>query len=62
MEIIFLLLSISIVLALFFLFSFFWANKNGQFEDIEGPAMRILFDEEVKKVHHKAEKNANRKI
>lgn len=45
MEIIFLLLAISICLALFFLISFLWASKNGQFDDTYGPAQRILFDD-----------------
>lgn len=46
MEIIFVLLAISICLALFFLISFIWAAKSGQFDDTYGPAYRILFDEE----------------
>ncbi|MBI3135714.1 MAG: cbb3-type cytochrome oxidase assembly protein CcoS [Bacteroidetes bacterium] len=46
MEIIFLLIAISIGLALFFLFSFLWATKTGQFEDTYGPSVRILFDDE----------------
>lgn len=65
MEIIFLLLTISILLAIFFLLSFLWANKSGQYEDIEGPAMRILFENEViqnKKSTSKTKNNASRKI
>ncbi|MBK6527792.1 MAG: cbb3-type cytochrome oxidase assembly protein CcoS [Crocinitomicaceae bacterium] len=46
MEIIFLLIALSIGLALFFLFSFLWATKTGQFEDTYGPSVRILFDDE----------------
>jgi cbb3-type cytochrome oxidase maturation protein len=46
MEIIFLLIALSIGLALFFLLSFLWATKSGQFEDTYGPAVRILFDDE----------------
>ncbi|MEX1001602.1 MAG: cbb3-type cytochrome oxidase assembly protein CcoS [Crocinitomicaceae bacterium] len=44
MEIIFVLLAISICIALFFLISFIWASKNGQFDDTTGPAMRVLFE------------------
>ena len=47
MQIIFILIAISISLALFFLFSFLWATRSGQFEDTYGPAVRILFDDEV---------------
>ncbi|MEZ4922984.1 MAG: cbb3-type cytochrome oxidase assembly protein CcoS [Crocinitomicaceae bacterium] len=46
MGIIFLLLTISICLALFFLVSFIWASRNGQFDDTYGPAVRMLFDNE----------------
>ena len=49
MEIIFVLLAISICLAIFFLISFLWATKTGQFDDTEGPAMRMLFESEVEK-------------
>lgn len=49
MEIIFVLLAISICLAIFFLISFLWATKTGQFDDTEGPAMRMLFDSEIEK-------------
>ncbi|MBL7899494.1 MAG: cbb3-type cytochrome oxidase assembly protein CcoS [Crocinitomicaceae bacterium] len=48
MEIIFVLIAISICLAAFFLFSFIWATKNGQFEDTYGPSVRMLFDDETK--------------
>ena len=47
MEIIFLLLTISICLALVFLISFIWASRSGQFDDTHGPAMRMLFDNEL---------------
>jgi len=46
MQIIFILMIVSIGLALFFLYSFLWANKNGQFEDTYGPAYRMIFDED----------------
>lgn len=46
MQIIVILIAISISLALFFLISFLWATKSGQFEDTYGPAYRILFDDE----------------
>jgi len=46
MQIVFALIFISVGLALFFLFSFLWANKKGQFEDTYGPAHRMLFDDD----------------
>lgn len=45
MNIIFLLISISIVLAVGFLFAFFWSVKSGQHDDLETPSRRILFDD-----------------
>ncbi|MFK8045976.1 MAG: cbb3-type cytochrome oxidase assembly protein CcoS [Crocinitomicaceae bacterium] len=47
MQIIFVLIAVSISLALFFLISFILANKGGQFEDTYGPAYRMLFDDEI---------------
>jgi cbb3-type cytochrome oxidase maturation protein len=61
MQIVFILIFVSVGLALVFLFSFLWANKDGQFEDTYGPAHRILFDdEELNK--QKTEKNGSRKV
>lgn len=49
MEILFILIVISLVVTSGFLISFLWAVKKGQYEDSYGPAVRILFDDEVKK-------------
>ncbi len=40
------LLPIALGLGLLGLASFFWAMRNGQFEDPDGAASRILIDEE----------------
>ncbi|MFD2202577.1 cbb3-type cytochrome oxidase assembly protein CcoS [Shivajiella indica] len=48
MEVIFILIAISLILAGSFLFLFFRAMKSGQFEDNHTPAIRILFDNETK--------------
>ncbi len=45
MNIIFLLLSISIVIALLFLIGFIWSVRSGQYDDSYTPAVRILFDD-----------------
>ncbi len=42
MKIIALLISLSLILALGFLYAFFKATKSGQFDDLESPAMRML--------------------
>lgn len=49
MEVIFLLIAISLVLAGTFLFLFFKAMKDGQFDDNYTPSIRILFDNKSKK-------------
>lgn len=46
MTIIYLLIPLSLILLGFAVWAFFWAVKNDQFDDLEGPAHRILFDED----------------
>ncbi|GAB3221712.1 cbb3-type cytochrome oxidase assembly protein CcoS [Algoriphagus aestuariicola] len=49
MEVIFLLIGISLVLAVTFLVLFFRAMKGGQFDDDYTPSVRILFENQPKK-------------
>ena len=42
------MLIVSLIVALFFLASFFWATKTGQFDDDYTPSVRILFDDEIR--------------
>ncbi|KGE87342.1 MAG: cbb3-type cytochrome oxidase assembly protein CcoS [Phaeodactylibacter xiamenensis] len=46
MKIIILLIILSLIVALGFLSAFFWAVRDGQFDDDVSPAMRILFDDD----------------
>jgi cbb3-type cytochrome oxidase maturation protein len=46
MSILFLLIGCSILIALVFLLAFFWAMRTGQNDDMQTPAMRILFDDD----------------
>lgn len=48
MEIIFLLIGISLILAVGFLFLFFRAMKSGQYDDNYTPSVRMLFDQKTK--------------
>lgn len=48
MGIIFALLPLSILFAIGALVAYFWGVRSGQFDDLETPAMRILFDDEEK--------------
>lgn len=44
---IYMLIGISILLALIFLFAFFWASRTGQNDDTYTPSVRILFDDDL---------------
>ncbi len=46
MDVIFYLLPLAILLAIFFLASFIFAVRDGQFDDLDTPAYRILLDEQ----------------
>lgn len=46
MIILYLLIPISLLFLSIAVWAFFWAVKNNQFDDLEGPAYRILFDED----------------
>ena len=46
MDILYLLIPMSVVLVFVIGVLFWWSLKNGQFEDLEGPAYRILRDDD----------------
>lgn len=46
METIFVLLPLALLIAAIAVGFFIWAAKTGQFDDLETPAVRILFDDE----------------
>ena len=46
MEVIFILLPLAILIAGVMLALFIWAVRSGQYDDLETPAHRILFDED----------------
>lgn len=48
MGIIFLLIGVSIIIAIVFLSFFLWASKDGQFDDDYTPSVRMLFDDKQK--------------
>jgi len=47
MNIFYLLIGASLIVALIFLALFIWAVKSGQYDDNETPPFRILFDDEA---------------
>jgi cbb3-type cytochrome oxidase maturation protein len=46
MDILYLLIPLSLVFVAVIAYVFLWAVKSGQFEDMEGPAHRILMDDD----------------
>ncbi len=58
MSVIYLLICISIVLAVTFLYVFIRAVKSGQFDDDYTPSVRMLFEDEIKKSKPKTDINS----
>ena len=46
MEIIYLLIPLSLILVGLIIWAFLWSIRSGQFDDLEGPAYRILMDDD----------------
>jgi cbb3-type cytochrome oxidase maturation protein len=46
MDILYLLIPLSLVLVFLIGAIFWWSVKSGQFDDLEGPAHRILLDDD----------------
>lgn len=44
MEVLIILIALSLIVALGFLGAFIWATKDGQFDDDQTPAIRMLHD------------------
>ena len=46
MEIVYLLIPVSITLVAVIVWALLWAVRSGQFDDLEGPAHRIVMDDD----------------
>jgi cbb3-type cytochrome oxidase maturation protein len=46
MEIVYLLIPVAIILVAFATWAFFYSVNSGQFDDLESPAHRILYDDD----------------
>lgn len=53
MDILFFLIPLALAMSGISVLLFTWAVRSGQFEDLEGPAWRILFDEEEEPTEEK---------
>lgn len=56
MEVLYLTMFITVIIAIIFLFLFFVNVKKGQYDDMESPAVRMLFDDELVKPKKEQEK------
>jgi cbb3-type cytochrome oxidase maturation protein len=56
MSVIYLLIAISIFVAIGFFIAFVFAVKSGQYDDDYTPSVRMLFDDELIKPSHKKNK------
>ena len=48
MESVWLLIPVSVILVFVIAAIFWWSVRSGQFDDLEGPAFRVLMDDEEK--------------
>ncbi len=48
MSILYVLIPLALVVLGVAVWAFFWAVGNGQFDDLDTPAMRILLDDDTK--------------
>jgi cbb3-type cytochrome oxidase maturation protein len=60
MEVIFLLIPVVLVLVGIVIWAFWWAIKSGQFDDMEGPAHRILTDDDERPPNGEAPRTSQR--
>lgn len=61
MEVLYITIGVSIVVALIFFLAFIKSVKSGQYDDIYTPSVRMLFDDElvIEKKKDKKESNCN---
>jgi len=57
MESVYLLIPISVLLVFGIALAFWWSVRNGQFDDLEGPAFRLLMDDDLPKVQAETPEN-----
>ena len=46
LDILYLLIPLSVILVFLIAVAFWWSVRNGQFDDLEGPAYQILMDDD----------------
>ncbi|WP_298447672.1 cbb3-type cytochrome oxidase assembly protein CcoS [uncultured Marinobacter sp.] len=61
MEVVVFLIPIMLILVVMGIFLFSWAVKNGQYDDLEGPAHRILYDDDLDMIPEEARTDKQKK-
>lgn len=59
MGVIYILLTISIIVAIIFFISFIISVRNGQYDDVYTPSIRMLFDDELIKENKEKSSGSN---
>ena len=59
MDILYLLIPLTLLVMVIAACAFLWAVKTGQFDDLEGPAYRILMDDDDPRIPPPAGRQAN---
>ncbi|MGJ8667276.1 MAG: cbb3-type cytochrome oxidase assembly protein CcoS [Patiriisocius sp.] len=62
MNIIYMLLTISVFIALFFFVAFIFSVRKGQYDDTYTPSVRMLFEDEIIKEKKSTNKKINKSI
>lgn len=58
MNILYLLIPIGLIFLAGAIWLLFWAIRSGQYDDLEGPAFRVLMDDDDPRIpHYKPEQN-----
>ena len=57
MDILYLLIPLGLIILAIAIWGFMWAVKSGQFDDLEGPAHRILMDDDDERIPTKQAKS-----
>ncbi|MGI9547927.1 MAG: cbb3-type cytochrome oxidase assembly protein CcoS [Flavobacteriaceae bacterium] len=60
MSVIYILLTISIVVAVIFFIAFIYSVKRGQYDDSYTPSVRMLFEDELVKKEKELEPESNK--
>lgn len=53
MEILYLLMLLGVIFMGLMLAGFLWAVRDGQYEDMEGPAYRMIMDDDDPRIPHR---------